>query len=967
LKKEQEKLPINEEKKQSGEVSRRDFLVGAGTVVVGGAIGAGVLSSCGGGEEVTKTVVQTTTKTVPTTVTVGDGATATVTTTVGTGGATVTSTVTKTTTVTGEPVEEEIKSYIKMVDFCCFAHGGGTVRVDTKNGKILRIRPLHFDEKYDPSEFGELDLEKNGKKLNMPLHSMPSPFGIAYKKRIFSPNRIKYPLQRVDWEPGGDPAKINTQNRGVSKFKRISWDEATTIIANEIKRIQAKYGPYAIYLQGDGHGETKIVHGPHGCQTQMFRYIGEGDLKGEYTLQIRTPDSWEGWFWGGKHMWGMNPFGTQTPQTNLCKDIADNAEMVIYQGGDPETTPWICNAQSPTNWLYWYSEIGVKQIWICPDLNYAAAVHADKWIPTLPCQDAALELAIAYIWIEEDTYDKDYVATHTYGFDKFKAYVMGDEDGVAKTPAWAAPRVGVPSYTIKALAREWAKKRTSFGSGTSGSVCRGPYSSEPCRMEIACIAMQGLGKPGVNQVGINLGAVTPRGAIGLNPFSAYRGLGEVRWHPAQHIPKTRIHDAILDHSMENPMEYYSTGSPMMPIEDQFVKYRYPIEGGSELHFIWSDTPCWIGCWNDGNKYIDAVRDPKIETIIIQHPWLENDTIYSDIIIPVNTTVEENDIGIAIMGLHYGVVYPAGACCEPVGESMSDYEAVGEVAKKLGIYDEYTGGKTVDDWIKFGYDTCGAASMISWEELNEKGYFVVPLADGWKNDPPGLINFANDPETDPLATPTGLIEFESMGLLDNFPEDEERPPVPHWVTGGPGMYHDESMYGERCKKYSLLCISNHPRWRMHAELDDAAWLREIPTCKIKGPDGYLYEPAWIHPSEAEKRDIKNGDIVSVYNERGVVLCGAYVTERIRSGTCYVDHGSRGDPLTTRIDRGGNINAITPTHTLSTNTQGQVGSGFLVEVEKADLADLREKYPEAFSREYDPESGLIFNAWVEGGME
>ncbi len=46
MKKEQEKLPVNEEQKQSGEVTRRDFLVGAGTVVVGGAIGAGLLSSC---------------------------------------------------------------------------------------------------------------------------------------------------------------------------------------------------------------------------------------------------------------------------------------------------------------------------------------------------------------------------------------------------------------------------------------------------------------------------------------------------------------------------------------------------------------------------------------------------------------------------------------------------------------------------------------------------------------------------------------------------------------------------------------------------------------------------------------------------------------------------------------------------------------------------------------------------------
>ena len=124
--------------------------------------------------------------------------------------------------------------------------------------------------------------------LQVTAKDITNPHGLAYKKRVYSPNRIKYPLKRVNWNPKGDR---NPQNRGKSKFKRITWDEATDIIASEIKRMQAEYGPYAIYLQGDGHGESKIVHAPHGCQTQMFKYLGEGEEKGEYTLQVRTPDS----------------------------------------------------------------------------------------------------------------------------------------------------------------------------------------------------------------------------------------------------------------------------------------------------------------------------------------------------------------------------------------------------------------------------------------------------------------------------------------------------------------------------------------------------------------------------------------------------------------------------------------------------------------------------------------------------
>ena len=79
----------------------------------------------------------------------------------------------------------------------------------------------------------------------------------------------------------------------------------------------------------------------------------------------------------------------------------------------------------------------MKSIYVCPDLNYGAAVHAYKWIPILPNTDAAMRLAIAYVWITEETYDKDYVATHTYGFEKFVDYVLGKEDGIPKTPKWA--------------------------------------------------------------------------------------------------------------------------------------------------------------------------------------------------------------------------------------------------------------------------------------------------------------------------------------------------------------------------------------------------------------------------------------------------------------------------------------------------------------------------------------------------
>jgi molybdopterin guanine dinucleotide-containing S/N-oxide reductase-like protein len=836
--------------------------------------------------------------------------------------------------------------------------GSNTSAIDVKDGKIVRIRPLHFNWKYKPEEYNAWKLEARGRVFEAGTKTLPAPFCMSYKKRVYSPNRVKYPLKRVDWNPEGER---HPENRGISKYKRISWDEATDIIASEIKRVQAEYGPYAILCQGDGHGETKNVHASHGCHTNLLV------LMGGFTLQTRNPDSWEGWYWGAKHMWGMEPCGLQVPLSNVIKDMSENTDMILFWGFDPETTPWGFHAQMSSRMSYWFTELGIESIYICPDLNYGAAVHADKWVPVKPNTDAALHLAIAYVWITEGTYDKDYVATHTVGFDKYEDYVLGKEDGIPKTPEWASPLCGVPVWTIKALARKWASRNrnTTVAHYCGGSYIRGPYSTEPARQEICLLAMQGIGKPGRHQ--LNMCGGWPRGEIWPDLQPAYNGihfgLGYGSSVPKQFIPRDLIHEAILN----PPISWYGTTLASMPTEDQFVKYKYPIpkeEGGTEIHMIWTDAPCWTTCWNEGNRMMEAFRSRKIEFVLAQHPWLENDCLFADIILPSNTKFEEDDIQADNCSGQFNIIYPEGKCIEPIGESKSDYEVVCEIAKKLGMYEEYTQGRTVEEWIKFGFDNSGVDTMISWEDLKEKKYFIVPTASDWKDDPVSLMGFYEDCDNNPLQTPTGKIEIYSQGLDESFPGDKERPPVPHWVPDG--ATHQESLQSARAKDYPLLIVSNHPRWRVHAQGEDISWFREIPTCKVKGPDGYLYQPLWIHPIDASQRGIKNGDIVKIYNERGAVLGGAFVTERIIPGAVSQDHGASVDEIIPQeLDRAGNNNAIAPAGLTSKNATGMATSGYLVEVEKVTMAQMEEwkrQYPEAFERGYDPASGLRFDGWV-----
>jgi anaerobic selenocysteine-containing dehydrogenase len=873
------------------------------------------------------------------------------------------------------PAEE--KSFIKGLSLTG-AEAGFPFAVDVKDGKIVRLRPLHYDWKYDKKEFNPWKIKARGQTFEPYMKALTPPLGLAYKKRVYSPNRILYPLKRVDWDPDGER---HPENRGKSGYVRISWDEAVDIIVSELKRVKEKYGPEAVLSQADIHGEGKAIHTSHGSANKLL------SLLGGYTIQMRNPDSWEGWVWGAKHVWGMEDVGQMQPATNVIPDMAENGELLLFWGCDPETTPLGFNGQMASRLCYWFTELGIKCVYICPELNYGAAVHADKWIPIKPGTDAALQLAIAYVWMTEGTYDREYVATHTFGYDKFGEYVMGKEDGIPKTPEWASLKCGIPVATIKALAREWASRRTTIVHGNGGPGIRSAYSTENGRLEVLLLAMQGLGKPGAHFAKmlewgrVPKGEPMPSGPLNLrmprfsevvrpvaggakrqgdvppvmveviSKYAEGRLVPPSPIGPTQFIPKDRIHDALLN----PPISWYGNSTFPGMIEDQFVKYMYPAKGCSEVHMIWTDSPCWITCWNDSNSFIKGLRSPKIEFILAQHPWLENDCLFADVILPVNTKFEEQDIGSDASGGQFSTIYYEDRCIESVGESKSDYEIVCMIAEKLGLLEEYTGGKSVEEWIKLSFENLRVQDMITYKEFKKKGYFVIPTDTEWQKKPAGLKEFHDDPENHPLKTPSGKIEFYSQNLAKHFPDDKERPPVPHWIEKGES--HDERLSSERAKKYPLLLMSNHGRWRVHAQGDDITWIREAPTCKVKGPDGYKYEPLWMNPSDAAARGIKYRDVVKVFNERGAVLGGAYVTERMMPGVVYMDHGARYDPIVPgELDRGGAINTITPHNTTSQKATGMVVSSFLVEVERANLEELRKKYPEAFKRPYHADAGL-----------
>jgi molybdopterin guanine dinucleotide-containing S/N-oxide reductase-like protein len=948
----------NEETKKTSEVTRRDFLVGAGTVVVGGAIGAGLLSGCG--ETVTTTVKETTTKTVPTTVTSTETKTV-----AGEDGEVIT--VTKTVTEPGsgggmEPALEPEEVYFNAIN--CPGHA------DVKNGKIIRIRPIHYNR--DNADIQGWTYTARGKSWTPPLKSKIGVQTICRRKRTDSPNRILYPLQRVDWEPGGDPDKINAQNRGKSKYKRISWDEATTIIANEIKRVADTYGPSALTCAySGGHSEGHSLPGSHGCQEGLLQYFAYDQYGGFITSASGRATTSSGGQLGGRYVIGDD----YESGSGVFDSVSQNCEMLLGWACN-ETHSWYGGMIKPLALHWWNKEVGIPVISIAPEVHKTAGIHTDKFIPIVPNTDAALACAIAYVWFTEDSYDKDYIATHAYGFDKWEAYVMGDAaDGIAKTPEWASAITLIPVYTIKALAREWASKPTSIMFGVKGGGANGRtiYGDNVNRMQLYLLGMQGWGKPGVHQISSISGNLPSGSAGGFGSVSgnsvittAFATATGVRYSATDldkpFIPRDDWADCLLN----PPVEWW-------PTSDQGTRRVYPQEGFSEVHLCWATSQSYTGSRANGNLQRRGFQSPKLECHITMSMWLEDCMKYSDIILPIATLHELLDVKTG--GDVCSVTYINKPATKPKGEAKSDLEATLLVAEKLGMLDKIVPGYTnYQDYseakAREAYDNGSVKDLISFEDLNKPGAFVV--AD---NDPataatkPSSTRFYENAETSPLRTPSGKMEYESQTLMEWFPDDMERAPTATYVPGGPaseGWTHDEDPWGERANTYPIRVVSQTNDWLHHSQYVDVPWTREVRPYII-GFDGYAYSPIWINPVDADARGIKDGDIVRVYNERGSVLAGAMVTEKVMPQAIRFDKAGGDDQISPDINRGGNPNSINVTPPMHKHGYGLACQYYLAEVEKVTgdmMEQYRDEFPEAFLRDYDPQYGPLFKGWIEG---
>ncbi len=839
---------------------------------------------------------------------------------------------------------------------------GGPVNVHVKDGKIIRMEPLELEKAE-----GSWVIEARGRKFSPPSIARISPYTLAERSRTYGSNRLLHPLKRVDFDTVGDR---KAENRGKSGYIQISWDEALELLSSEIRRIHTCKGPGAILTTTSSHHNWGNIGYRFSAHSRFMSILGA--ISAEH-----NPDSWEGWHWGSMHTWGYSWRLGLSEQYDLLEDALKNTQMMVFWSSDPEATSGIYSGQESTLRRFWLKELGIQMVFIDPYFNATAANFSDKWLAPRPGTDAALAAAIAHIWIKENLYDKAYVKNHTCGFEKWEEYLLGHSDGSPKTAEWAQQETGIPAREIKALAREWGRKKTMLaagGVGGWGGACRAAYGTEWSRMMVLLAAMQGMGKPGSNiwsttqgspyNAGFYFPGYTEGGIAGGGGLIS-RGMvpqpvkNTVNDAQCAHLPRILVPECILD----GKQEWRGKGFCGERTEAQFKKYKYPEDGFPEVKMFWRYGGSYIGTMNNTNRWVKMYRSPRLEFVVNQSVYLEGEAQFADLILPACSNFERWDIGEwaspqgyglhKASGLNHRVIVLQKKCIEPLGESKSDYEIFALAARKLGFFEKYTNaGLTEKEWVRRMFDASDLPKYISWENFEKKGYFVVPLpkdykmtpalrwfAEGRKKDTPdtgpvgGFVQGLPDQEG--LDTQSGKIEFESQSLKRFDPHDRERPPVPQYIPSWEG-HHTKNLLS----RYPLQLLTPHPRYSFHTMNDGkSCWMNEIPEHRVRAKDGYYYWVMRINPEDGSQRNIEDNDIVRAFNDRGSVLLVAQLTERIRPGTVHsYESSSVYDPVGEpgeSTDRGGCINLLTPHRFISKNACGQAPNSCLIEIEKLEV--------------------------------
>src|SRR6476646_63226 len=439
----------------------------------------------------------------------------------------------------------------------------------------------------------------------------PSPLMEAMPAAVHSPTRIAQPMVREGFLAQGPGSG---SGRGRERFVPVTWERALDLAAGELGRVKREHGNGAIMGGSAGWGSAGIFHE---ARTQTRRFLstfgGFTDQDSNYSFGTALKFL--------PHVLGSAQAVTG-PLTSWSSIAEHSGLVVLFGGANPKNMQVAkggCGVHAVGGWMAELARAGVEMVNISPIRDDGPAAAGATWISIRPNTDTAMLLALTHTLVAEGLHDQNFLARYCVGFERVRPYLMGENDGQPKDAAWAAPITGVPADTIRALARRMAATRTMVGA--SWSLQRAHHGEQPYWGVILLAAA--LGQIGLPGGGFGFGYGSAAG-IAEAPLAFGPPAMESMANPlAQAIPAARIADCML-----HPGERYDYNGKAANYPDIRLVYW---AGGNPFHHH-----------QDINKLRLAWQRP--DCVIVHEPWWTATARHADIVFPVTTTLERNDIG-----------------------------------------------------------------------------------------------------------------------------------------------------------------------------------------------------------------------------------------------------------------------------------------------------------------------------------